>query len=705
MANQDYVNFELNVEALDGNRLRVTVDDSPVGSVSVEVPNPVTPDEITNIIGLLEGSIQASRSDVAKAARAFGEKLFGGIFSGQVSAAYLASQERAGDAGLRIKLGLDDSGPLASLPWELLRDPRTDYLALSRQTPLVRFPRVLTTRPLVEVNLPLRVLVMISSPTDQEKLDVEGEWAALQEATADLRRRGLLELERLPDAQLVTLQRKLRDGTNYQAFHFIGHSAFDDRTQSGMLAFEDPKTSASVAVSGEALARELSEENSIRLVVMNACQGARANAADPFAGIASSLVARGLPAVVAMQFSISDDASKLFSQEFYQVISEGYPIEAAMSEARRAINSNLNNFEWATPVLYLRAPTGMLFPRRVESQASTGGIREMLLSPRGILIGLLLIVLLAGGGYVLSHLRPGGPNQVTTTPPAPVASDVDLTISSFRITPPHPAPGQHATVAMTIKNQGTTDTGSFKWAWFSTSDNTDQPSISDTVQNLSPGDSQVVKGDFYFGLQHVYQTMAWVDFDNGVPDTNPLNNIKQLAVITTTDPLTVDFTQSANGVPIFSGPIKGDDFRAWDFTISPGPGSDPNCVNANLIVRNATDASGNSVNELVTGKDDQVNTCSNLPIIFTLDQPIGSATVQFVASTLGQYSLELQDSGGNKLTSNSVSATGANQILTLKVPATSTVSNGGKVIFSGPANGSAAIRDVSFGLPSQLPQG
>src|SRR5258708_31426822 len=227
MSSQDYLAFELNVEALDGNKLRVTVANAPVGSVSVDAANPFTPDELTRVIGLLEGSVQATGSPLKEEIRGSGEKLFNAIFSGQVYAAYLASVERAGASGLRIRLGLEDAGPLATIPWELIRDPRTDYLALSRQTPIIRFPRVLTVRPLVEVRLPLRVLVVIASPGDQEKIDVEGEWRALQDATADLRNRGLLELERLDDAQLVTLQHKLREGIEYQIFHFICHAAFD----------------------------------------------------------------------------------------------------------------------------------------------------------------------------------------------------------------------------------------------------------------------------------------------------------------------------------------------------------------------------------------------------------------------------------------------------------------------------------------------
>ncbi len=608
-------------------------------------------------------------------------------------AAYLASQDRVGAAGLRIKLSLENAGMLEDIPWELIRDPHADYLALSRQTPIVRYPRVLTARPLVEVKLPLRVLVVISSPDDQTKLDVEAEWQALQESTIDVRNRGLLEFERVEDAQLVTLQHKLREGVDYQVFHYIGHAAFNEHSQTGMLAFEDPKTNNTVPVSGEALARELSEENSIRLVVLNACQGARENVSDPFAGIASSIVARGVPAVVAMQFSISDLASRYFSQEFYRALSEGYPIEAAVAEARRTINSSLNNFEWATPVLYLRAPNGVLFPRRLSQPASTGGLRDAIRSPLGILLSLMLVAIIIAGLVVFGPWRNNGGTTTATATPA-VPPDVDLVVSDLRFSPPRPVPGQQVTVSMTLTNNGTTDSGPFKWAWFANDNDTSSPSIISGIDNLSPEESRRVKGDFYFGLWGIYNTAAWVNFDNSVPETNFFNNF--LVKSTETDavkPLDVNFTRLPNGNPILDPfVLKGDEFSAWGFHIAPGPGADPNCKDAAVLLTVQDNG-----NELITGKNGQPNQCTNLPIIFTLDQPVGSAVVQFVANIPATYTLDIFDENNNKLKSVTAQATSPKQQLTIRAPENGNgLSNVRKAILSGTGNASAAVQSVIF---------
>ncbi len=701
MATQDYLNFELNIEAYD-NKLSVTVNDSPVGSVAVEVANPFTADEIARMIGILEDSIQVTRAEKNQQSRVFGEKLFNTIFSGQIYAAYLASQERAGADGLRIRLGLDNAGSLEDAPWELLRDPRADYLALSRQTPIIRYPRILTVRPLVEVTLPLRVLVMISSPSDQQRLDVEAEWRSLQEATADLRARGLLEMERLDDAQLLTLQRKLRSGTLYHVFHYIGHAAFDETSQSGMLAFEDPRTNQTIPISGEALARELSEENSIRLVVLNACQGARQNDKDPFAGIASSIVARGVPAVVAMQFAISDEASRVFSQEFYRALSEGYPIEAAMAESRRALSSSVDNLEWATPVLYLRAPTGVLFPKRGSEvgRVSTGGLREVLRTPvgiAGVVIGILVIGLIA---FIV--LRPGPPVVIQTpTPTIEENRDVDLVVSSLRYFPPDPVPGQRVAVTITLRNKGTTDSRAFKWAWFATDPSESAvPTFQGEVQNLAPGQQIILPPiPFAFGWWGTYTTSAWVNWDHAVPETNPFNNLLSFSLTTSNEPSAIDFSLLPNGIAL-TEPIalKGDEFTPWNLRVAPNPGSNTDCAKAvprvNVI---------ENTNRLSSGLPDKPDVCANLPLVFTLAQPVGGASIQFVATAAGRYTLDLLDGNDKKLQSATIDAT-PGQVAQLRVPQNGNGLNSvRKAVFSGPPNGAVSVEGVSFSQPVQTP--
>jgi hypothetical protein len=114
-------------------------------------------------------------------------------------------------------------------------------------------------------------------------------------------------------------------------------------------------------VAGQELGSLLHDHRSLRLAVLNSAEGARAGRSDPYSGIAQSLVQQGIPAVVAMQFEITDDAAITFEHVLYEAIADGYPLDAATTEARKAIYADGNLTEWGTPVLYLRAPDGRIF--------------------------------------------------------------------------------------------------------------------------------------------------------------------------------------------------------------------------------------------------------------------------------------------------------------------------------------------------------
>ena len=104
----------------------------------------------------------------------------------------------------------------------------------------------------------------------------------------------------------------------------------------------------------------LQDERSLRLVVLNSCDGARTSHVDPFSGVATSLIEFDIPAVVGMQFEITDDAAIAFSARLYKGLAQGMPIDAAVGPARRAIMAT-TVAEFGTPVLFLRDGEARLF--------------------------------------------------------------------------------------------------------------------------------------------------------------------------------------------------------------------------------------------------------------------------------------------------------------------------------------------------------
>jgi hypothetical protein len=98
-----------------------------------------------------------------------------------------------------------------------------------------------------------------------------------------------------------------------------------------------------------------------RLVVLNSCQTGAGADADVFSSTAATLV-RTAPAVVAMQFAVTDNAAAVFSRAFYQALIHHRGVDEAVRAGRIALTGwNPDTLEWVTPVLYLRSQDSRLF--------------------------------------------------------------------------------------------------------------------------------------------------------------------------------------------------------------------------------------------------------------------------------------------------------------------------------------------------------
>jgi len=382
---QKLLDFDMVIEAHDdGYRTHVVA--SPAGEAHADFTLPFSDEGLENLVLKVVGSIGRARRQVRRIETQerqlledFGGQLFEAVFCGPVGECLERSRMTAEnkEAGLRIRLRLP--GALANVPWEYLYDAQHGFLGLDPETALVRHLELPAPVRPFPISPPLRILAMISAPSDTVGLEVEQEWDRLNDTLGDLTRRGLVTVDRLESGNLAALQRPLRL-TEYHVLHFIGHGGYDENAQDGALALEgaDGKTRL---VTGRDLGMMIrNRRHSLRLVVLNACEGARSAQDDPFGGVAQALVHQGIPAVIAMQFEISDTAAITFSQSFYQAIADGLPVDVATVEARRAMFAEGNEIEWATPVLYLRSTDGRVFIRgrgsAAERQAKEAAERQ-----------------------------------------------------------------------------------------------------------------------------------------------------------------------------------------------------------------------------------------------------------------------------------------------------------------------------------------
>jgi formylglycine-generating enzyme required for sulfatase activity len=307
-----------------------------------------------------------------RAVQDFGGQLFDALLPGEARARYAVARTQAARAGQTLRLRLRIAPPeLACLPWEFLFDrQRGEYLCLAAETPLVRYLEQPQPIPSITITPPLRILGLVSAPTDLPELDVANEKARVEKALAGLTAGGLVQLDWLPAATWRDLQAALRPGKGpWHVFHFIGHGSFDANRDEGLLAFCDERGAAQM-LTATAVGRLLEGHKPLRLALLNACESATGSQRDIFSSTAA-ILSRRLPAVLAMQYEITDAAAVEFARTFYESLADRLPVDLAVTEARKAISIAVSNsLEWGTPVLYLRASDGQLFDWEAVGQTS-----------------------------------------------------------------------------------------------------------------------------------------------------------------------------------------------------------------------------------------------------------------------------------------------------------------------------------------------
>jgi len=375
MPKAGYQNFDL--EFYEAGGLYHVKARSFNGEAKHQFALPFTLDDAKKTILRIEKSLadHTLNLDVVKK---FGGDLFEAVFQKEVRTTFKSSLDltrtQEGE-GLRLRLHLQDVPVLSHLPWEFLYDAATNqFLCFNRQTPLVRYLDLSKAISPLQIQPPLRILVMVSSPTQLAYLNVDEEKAKLQGALGKLEKSGRVQLHWLEKATVDELQKTLRTA-EFHVFHFIGHGDFDAAINQGWLAFED-ELDALDQVNAEQVGAILNNHRSLRLVVLNSCKGARTALTNPFASTAATLVQLGIPAVVAMQFAISDKAAIKFADKFYDAIADGLPVDMAATEARVALFSGDHHLEWGTPVLFMRSSDGSLFARADKTTSVNPPVRE-----------------------------------------------------------------------------------------------------------------------------------------------------------------------------------------------------------------------------------------------------------------------------------------------------------------------------------------
>jgi len=283
-----------------------------------------------------------------------GQWLFQQLFHGPIKDVYTRSQGILRDGqGLRLTLNIDENAPeIAALPWELLHDPDQGPLALLDMS-VVRYLPHQSAPSALQTELPLKVLLTGAQTSTEDS--IEPSLHAVQDALQHLGDYVQITIE--PHLTSGKLQQLLRQ--DFHVWHFVGRAGVGSGANSAQLLLEDAQQPRPVNAQQLNI---LLKRSGVRLVMLDTI-GASGPALEPLRRLAAAVVRAQVPAAIATQFSSPDAVARAFNYEFYRALAEAFPIDACVTEGRKAVMGEvgLDQIDWACPVVYTRAPDGKLF--------------------------------------------------------------------------------------------------------------------------------------------------------------------------------------------------------------------------------------------------------------------------------------------------------------------------------------------------------
>jgi hypothetical protein len=275
---------------------------TPHGKAVSRIPAPFSSDVLHRVLADIEKALIRSYSPVTtrraapvdQAVREFGETLSDAVLAGDVRRLFDRCRQDARERQTPLRILLDTDGPNVSvIPWEFTVDPnaRDEYLAL--RVPIIRSPHLIGPVSSSRVALPLRVLGVSARPADLPALDTQREREDISKAFWQCLTPGDVHIEWLREDRWADLAEAIRSHPRH-VLYIMSHGGFDPETGGGYIQLSGENGTAR-PISAVDLARLISENPSLRLIVPNACESAFSSADGIFTSTAEKLCVRASP--------------------------------------------------------------------------------------------------------------------------------------------------------------------------------------------------------------------------------------------------------------------------------------------------------------------------------------------------------------------------------------------------------------------------
>ena len=291
------------------------------------------------------------------------------LFSGAIQTALNQSQGIAMGRNQPLRVRLDVRDPdLIGIPWEIMQaQAGVPAIALGQQVLFSRTISDVGALPTMRSEQTVNVLVVLGQDatiangpattappeTSTVRLRLEQEALALRQVLQNVSNFATTAgcfVDTLVQPTPAELLQKLNSG-RYNVLFYAGHGV--PAPDGGMLFLSPTAT-----MNGTELAQVLARVG-VKLAVFNACWGAlpdqQSGQTIPRSSLAEVLLHHGVPAVLAMRDSITDDEALAFVQTFAQALAERLSIDHAVAIARQNLLTlfKFNQQAWTLPVLYM----------------------------------------------------------------------------------------------------------------------------------------------------------------------------------------------------------------------------------------------------------------------------------------------------------------------------------------------------------------